>query len=314
MTDGLHSEIAYQGIEVAYFEPTAQMRAVLRNALLAVGFRQLHDCHSGDEVIQRLDNNTIDLLMVDIDSDTDGICRVVQQIREGHLGYDPFLAIMALTSNAVPDIIKRVLDIGCDDLITRPISPKWIAKRTANLVHSRKPFVVTSEYVGPDRGVENREDDDLPKIDVPNALRQKALGGPDTAIDVATLNAARETLVKHRVARIAARISNEALKIKSKFSDGTDTEIEKIHCSDLFDMIATICELITKQNLVELEPLGQSMAKIAKSTAANTMLNKRMIAALHLHGEAIAATVNDHEEAAVLTATVLSQPVSSAAE
>jgi len=314
VTNRLQGEIAYHDIDVAFFEPTAQMRAVLRNALLAVGYRRLLDCHSVDDVMRRLRNDTIDLLIVDSDSDADGIYRVVRQIREGRLGYDPFLAIMALTSNAVPTTIKGVLDVGCDDLITRPTSPKVIAERTANLVHNRKPFVVTPNYAGPERHGQDGTNDDLPKFDAPNALRQKALGGTDIAVDITALNTAREVFVKCRIAKMAAAIGDEALKIKSQLSGGPDIEIQTNQCTRLFDMITKVSELITKESLVELEPLGQSMAKIARSISASPMLNERMIAVLHLHGEAIAATVNDREEATVLTATVLNHTDSGAAE
>jgi CheY-like chemotaxis protein len=313
----LHERIAYESIEVGFYEPTAQMRTVVRSTLHAVGFRRLHDCQNVDGVVQRLSNDAIDLLIIDVDSETDAICGVVRQVREGRLGYDPFLAIMALTSNAVPAMINRVLGVGCDDLIARPISPKVIAERTANLVHHRKPFVVTADYVGPDRGARLREDDDLAKVDVPNVLRDKALGDSDSATGVAALRRARAAIGKYRISKFAAQIGAEALRLKScaaRGESGKNARNVKPQLAALLDMIAAVSDLVAEQSSSELELLSQSMTKLARSIAIVAIPDERQLALLHLHGEAIAATANNREEAAVLTASVLNDPMSRAAE
>lgn len=263
--------------------------------------------------MHRLRTETVDLLIVDSDSEIDGICRVVRQIRDGLLGYDPFLAIMALTSNAIPAMIKRVLDIGCDDLIARPISPKVIAERTANLIHHRKKFVATANYVGPDRFGLDGGDDELPKIEVPNALRHKATGIASSAADLAKFSSARDTIVEHRIGGLAAQICSEALKFKSLYSDGAGARIEKDQSGALLILIAAASELIAEHNLVDLRQLGESMTRIAQAIATDAPVNERVLAVLHLHGEAIAATLTKRDDAKALMATVLDNPISSEA-
>ena len=57
-------------------------------------------------------------------------------------------------------------------------------ERINYLAGNRKPFVVTSEYIGPDRrsgrklkeGEEADPSDDVPRIEVPNTLGAKASG------------------------------------------------------------------------------------------------------------------------------------------
>jgi len=224
---------------------------------------------------------------------------------------------MALTSNAVPAVINRILDVGCDDLTARPISPKVIAGRVATLVHNRKPFVVTADYVGPDRGGRQRDDHELPKLDVPNALRRKALENAGSPVSVASLRQARETMSKHRIARIATRIGAEALRLKSRAASDERVKSdpdERKHLAELLAMIDSVSELVAEQSLDELEPLNQSMSRLAGSMAAQGVPNDRQLALLHLHGEAIAATVNNREEVADLADTVLNHPMSRAAE
>jgi len=314
LTSNQTDQITYGGIDVAFFEPTPPMRVVLRNTLLAVGFRRLLDCHSVGNVIGRLGSDTIDLLIVDMDGDPDGICKVVRDIRESQLGPDPFLAIMALTSNAVPDVIRRVLDVGCDDLITRPIAPKALAERTVNLVHKRKAFVVTPSYVGPDRRGSDRGSEDAPKIVVPNALRHKATGDPGSAVTAAALKAARATIAKLRIAQIAAQIGDEALRIKARAPVGDGARIGTADYGALIGMVDAVTRLISNHELCELEPLGASMAKLAETIAGRAMPDERALSELHLHGEAIAAMANGDAASAELTARVLNRPFPDAAE
>ncbi len=45
-----------------------------------------------------------------------------------------------------------------------------------SLVHNRVPYIVTSDYIGPDRRYKSREKSKIPLIEVPNPLREKAIG------------------------------------------------------------------------------------------------------------------------------------------
>jgi hypothetical protein len=81
-----------------------------------------------------------------------------------------------------------VVNSGADDLLAAPISPAKLFTRIDVLVGNRKPFVVTSDYIGPDRrknpGGDGDRQSSIPILEVPNTLRAKALG---ETIDIARL-------------------------------------------------------------------------------------------------------------------------------
>ena len=91
------------------------------------------------------------------------------------LGGNPFLAIIITAFNPTKTLLARVTNCGADALLVKPLSPKQIQERVHALIDAPRKFVVTSDFVGPDRRKSAREDSPIPLIDAPNTLRLKAL-------------------------------------------------------------------------------------------------------------------------------------------
>jgi hypothetical protein len=101
---------------------------------------------------------------------------LIRDIREGRLGHNPFLPTIMTAWNPSLAFTAAVSDSGCDDLLVKPISPDQILERISVLVYQRKPFIVTGDYIGPER-----HPDDEPgarRVAVPNTLKAKVEGRP----------------------------------------------------------------------------------------------------------------------------------------
>ena len=75
--------------------------------------------------------------------------------------------------------MRGIIQAGADDIIAKPLSAGQLLQRISMLIKARKPFVVTSNYIGPDRrkpGEEDRGGEQVQQIKVPNVLRAKAMG------------------------------------------------------------------------------------------------------------------------------------------
>ena len=93
-----------------------------------------------------------------------------------------------MTWNADGEVIKKAVDCGADYILAAPFAPADVFKRVRILINDRKPFIVTSDYIGPDRRRDlGRGDSSIPLIDVPNTLRTKANG---EVVDLTELSAA----------------------------------------------------------------------------------------------------------------------------
>lgn len=135
------------------------------------------DIHSAEKILR---TEMVDLLMIDHHPDPDNpifpISQVIHRIRHGHLGINPFvIIIVTLSSQHIRDIGK-LLFIGADDVVIKPLSGKVLAERVEyNAVH-RRPFVVTSNYIGPDRRADDDRPSDIPQFEVPNTLLHQMVG------------------------------------------------------------------------------------------------------------------------------------------
>src|SRR3546814_18089900 len=64
-------------------------------------------------------------------------------------------------------------------LLVKPLSTRIILDRIETVALHRKPFVVTSDYIGPDRRTAvARRDSNVPLIEVPHPPREKMPGRP----------------------------------------------------------------------------------------------------------------------------------------
>lgn len=133
-------------------------------------------------------------------------CRLIHDLRHHEAGVNPFLPVIMVRFQPTQELTVRVVDSGADDLLVMPLSGSQLIERITVLVDARKPFVVTSDYIGPDRRKKSRtsEADGIPTIEVPNPLRVKATGeksedDPQQFIDQTIQRINLEKIQRHAV-------------------------------------------------------------------------------------------------------------------
>lgn len=301
------AELNYSDIDVVLLDPNLRMRTLMRGALLGVGFRNIYECRSAEEVIGIVAMQPIDLLILDLDADTEEVCALIRDIREGKIGSNPYVVTMALTWTPEQEMIARTLESGADDLIAKPVSPKMLADRTQNLVRNRKDFVVTTGYVGPDRrGGKRANATDLPLIKVPNTLRYKITGDASAAASPSAIEAARRNVKMHRVYRLSVEISMEAKKLERQLALASNQN-EVLETATLKPLVDQANALIAEEGLSKLAPIGDSMRALVTSVLQARAPTEADFEVLRLHSQAIAATIHDPEAAAELVASALNQ-------
>ncbi|MBI1212232.1 MAG: response regulator [Alphaproteobacteria bacterium] len=188
----------YDIAEVVLFDPVAPNRSTTRTALNMMGFRQIFATSDYGEMLGTLRGKIFDLFIADITQDTSKICDLVGSMRSGTAGGNPFVHVVLMAWKLEDDLVKRALNCGADDLITRPYSVGFLSGRMKSLTEARKSFVVTSDYIGPDRRRDpTRGVSAIPMFDVPNTLRMRTR--PDAQlvrIEGEIPNAIRESRAK----------------------------------------------------------------------------------------------------------------------
>ena len=191
------------------FRPEDQISgapSALRPILNHMGFSQVSTSQDESGLEQSLMLSDADLVIFEHSADTStNAFDVIHKLRHGTLGRDPFLPVLGFTGEVTEDVAKGAVGSGLDNLLTDQAGQKRFSAALENLVARRKPFVVTTDYIGPNRRSENskREGQEIPLIPVPNALRCRVTGEPDPVSFAATMVLVQEQKVERHAAQIA---------------------------------------------------------------------------------------------------------------
>lgn len=162
-------------IKVVLVEPHRQIRAAIRYSLHEQGFENIREISDVKELHEVLEASDVDLLISAV-SDKRTIpgaqsLETIRKIRRQECGKNPFVVTIALASESSETIIMSAMEAGFDDIILKPFSSDMLIKKIQRLMSDRHPFVVTPDYVGPDRRNDVARKTSCTIIEVPNPLR-----------------------------------------------------------------------------------------------------------------------------------------------
>jgi DNA-binding response OmpR family regulator len=169
----------FENAEALLFDPVASNRSATRGMLASLGFRKVQTPYDVGSLANRLKGQAFDLVVLELRPDPKPILACIQDLRQGRIGLNPFTIVMTTAWTLDDDVVRGVFQAGADDLMGRPFSTGFLGQRLKQLIDGRKGFVVTSDYIGPDR----RRDPNRPGAttrDVPNSLKLKSQGRTDT--------------------------------------------------------------------------------------------------------------------------------------
>lgn len=195
----------YVTVQIAIVEPV--LRQAVRSNLYHLGCREISFTNDLAVLRERLDSAPCDLLMLQADIGNPRTApAMVNAIRHGELASNPFLPVVAVTHNPTAEQVKALVDAGVDDILPYPWSESYVDARLENLIHNRKPFVVTSDYIGPDRRQKTRDDANATVVKpftVPNPLKAKALDRVSNATLEDQIRAMAQRVSTDKILRLA---------------------------------------------------------------------------------------------------------------
>ena len=199
----------YETAATLVYDPVSPNRIATRASLHSIGFRRVDLAPSLDILRDRLKMRSPDLLLVEVAGSENEVCGLVQAVRQGTLGDNPFIVIIVTTWRRDGTIVGQVLNSGADDLIARPVSTHMWGERVKALAERRKRFVVTMDYIGPDRRREARGSS-AECVEVPNPLNVRAMQNlTDEEADrriAAAIRTGKETLDSQKIRRDAVQL------------------------------------------------------------------------------------------------------------
>lgn len=253
-------------VQVVLAESRTQVRTGLKGALAEAGLRNIVDVGRIKTLTEAITQAVPpDVVICDTElAGEGGVCEMVRKVRHKEIGSNPFLCIIAVTWNPTADEVDRIIACGVDALLAAPFAPQQIIDRIDTLIHNRKPFLVTSDYVGPDR----RHESDLrkttiPMLEAPNSLRAKAMGDWDLAsMRDAIVNASGE-IKNQQVERQAADIAHITEQVIAQ-SSMAGPDMSAAHLDRLRELLKALDGHAEDLELVHLCELCRSARKLVQ--------------------------------------------------
>lgn len=219
------------------------MRQIISNALSYGGFRNIRLFGGVAQLADSLGSAFPDLLILDSDLPDGDAAALVHDMRHQNLGRNPFIPIIMTIWNADRRLVRRVIDGGADALLVKPFAAGQLIGRIENLACGRKPFVATTDYVGPERR-ETSRGSDTTYFDPPNTLRDKFEG---RSVNLSRLmDEITDMSIQIREARVCALAASISRLVKAaKVASAETVAPEKL--GQMLDRLMKRCETLAEQ-------------------------------------------------------------------
>jgi len=166
--------LSFDAVEALIYDPVSANRTATRAALYSLGFRRTQTVPTLEDFVAAIQKSPPDIAMCEAQGAPDELCRTIQSLRQGGAGHNPFIVIIVTAWEKNTSLIQRVLSSGADDLLLRPFSTGLLSQRIESHIERRKSFVITTDYVGPDRRKDDSRPSNVELFSPPNSLKMKA--------------------------------------------------------------------------------------------------------------------------------------------
>jgi len=205
------SKLSFDSVDVLIYDPVSSNRTATRAAMYSLGFRKTETVSTLEAFLEACQKSPPDIALCEAQGQAEELCTLIQQMRQGGAGYNPFIVIIVTAWEKNTALINRVVSSGADDLLLRPFSTALLGQRIEAHVDRRKGFVITTEYVGPDRRRDTSRATNVEMFDPPNSLKMKAkdrLSNEEIArrLDL-ELKTAREKLTTEKLRRDSFQVA-----------------------------------------------------------------------------------------------------------
>lgn len=214
------SRLVYDTAEALVYDPVPANRMATRSVLYALGFRRIETVATVRSFGDFIRKRPPDLALCEVQGAVGELCDEIQGLRQSADNHNPFIIIIATAWEKTSTLISRVVNSGADDLLLRPFSTALLQSRIDAHIENRKGFVVTTDYVGPDRRHDQKRPSSVELFCAPNSLRMKVkerLSAEETAHRLeAELRGAREVLKTEKLRRDAFQVSIQWKLLQSR--------------------------------------------------------------------------------------------------
>jgi DNA-binding response OmpR family regulator len=277
------SKLSYDSVDVLIYDPVPANRTATRASLYALGFRKTETVSSIEQMVETIHRAPPDIVLCEAQGAAEELCATIQQLRQGGGGYNPFIVIIVTAWEKNATLISKVVSSGADDLLLRPFSVALLGQRIETHIERRKGFVITTDYVGPDRRKDDNRPSNVELFEPPNSLKMKAkdkMSSEAIAKKLDTeLRDAREKLTSEKLRRDAFQVCILWRLLQEQVIQPGQTP------ADLTKLTALTRSIDARSRETEFQPAVEWCESVL-AAAEGLVLNVDRNASMHLLGHA----------------------------
>lgn len=216
-------EIIRENLRVALCETNPALRSAVQSALFKQGMREMEVCKDSSALITLLNAEIVDLVICATDLPGLDFCDLMQQIRHGTIGRNPFTLVLATIDRATQEEIRRIINAGVDRVIKKPFSMADINGCVNSAAAARRKFVASESYIGPSRRAAPRSDQGEDEtLAVPNSFTAKLAGTVDDEALEPVIRASKASLSQLRTHNSCVALARSAKRVAQSLRSQRD--------------------------------------------------------------------------------------------
>jgi len=210
-------------IDIVYADGDQRLRHNLRAALNHNGYRGIREFSHLDGAKGAINLMAPDIFLVDGNLSNGSSFEMIENLRHHKLGKNPFLSVIVSCESPNSQTVTKFINSGVDYLVVKPVAPSQLIQRFKMIAKKRKPFEITSDYIGPDRSEfmkgDNSEGGSI--IEVPNTVGMKARREMVSQAELEELvHSVMEEIGVERLRQDARQIARLVMRVADLLHDG----------------------------------------------------------------------------------------------
>lgn len=253
----------FDGGNVVLVDPDAGLRDNLSGVFHKAGLTSLISADALSAFSDAVERDLVDLIVCNADMDGGAFGRMLQAMRSGHDAINPYAVTIGVTAQASETHISGLINAGIDGVVLKSYLPQALINRINGFVLQRKAFVVTPSYIGPDRRMGSRpQDDQTPLLPVPNSLRERATGAYDgerLRYEIARANTRINGQRRRQNALMIGRIVQQILPL---FQAGAVDDQVMVHLKGLKRLADDLSNRLEGDETARITTLCSSLSRV----------------------------------------------------
>jgi DNA-binding response OmpR family regulator len=145
-----HLEGVIHGLRVLVVDDNQYMRKLVRNLLLNIGIKDVHEAADGIDGLEAIRTIMPDLVILDWEMPLLNGPEMVRIVRSPGVFPGSEVPIIMLTAHGERWRVVEAVRLGVNEFMVKPVSAKGLLDRIVSIMVTPRPIVQLGDYYGPE--------------------------------------------------------------------------------------------------------------------------------------------------------------------